>query len=169
MTDVDVGRRNEEALRQFVERMAMTFAHWGFPRMAARVLITLMAAEEDSLSAGELGERLGVSPAAISGAVRYLIQIGILIREPVAGARSDRYRLPDDAWYTATATESRILKDLAGLAEDGVDALGERSPAGRRVAEMRDFFLFLADEMESLREKWEAHQARQANQPRRPS
>ena len=49
VTDVDVGRRNEEALRQFVERMAMTFAHWGFPRMAARVLITLMAAEEDSL------------------------------------------------------------------------------------------------------------------------
>ena len=65
-------RRDEEGVRLFVERMAMTWADLGFPRMPARILITLLAADEPALTAAELGERLEVSPAAISGAVRYL-------------------------------------------------------------------------------------------------
>ena len=48
----------------------MIFTDWGFPRMPSRVLITLMAADEEALTAAELAGRLGVSPAAISGAVR---------------------------------------------------------------------------------------------------
>ncbi|TDD15507.1 MarR family transcriptional regulator [Nonomuraea diastatica] len=58
-------------------------ADWGFPRISARVLLTMMSADEDSLTAGELGDRLGVSPSAISGAVRYLMQVGLLERRPV--------------------------------------------------------------------------------------
>ena len=44
----------EGDVRDFVEHLAMSLADYGFPRMAARVLVGLMAAEEDSLSAGEL-------------------------------------------------------------------------------------------------------------------
>jgi len=43
--------------------------------MAARVLFAIMCAEADALTAAQIGERLGISPAAVSGAVRYLIQI----------------------------------------------------------------------------------------------
>ena len=69
-------------------------------------LFTLMAADERALTAAELAERLGVSPAAISGAVRYLTQIGMLHREPSPGSRRDRYRLPDDPWYEVTLAKT---------------------------------------------------------------
>jgi DNA-binding transcriptional regulator GbsR (MarR family) len=98
-----------------------------------------------------------VSPAAISGAVRYLIQLGILTREPIPGSRSDLYRLPGDTWYQSSAVKRGYFKVMIDLAQGGVDALGgPDSRAGTRVAEMRDFFSFMEAEMEDLLKKWEA-------------
>jgi len=163
------GHRDEAAVRRFVEHTAMTLADWGFPRMPARVLMAMMSADEDALTAADLGERLGVSPAAISGAVRYLMQIGILVREPVPGSRRDRYRLPYDAWYEASATKGGLFKTLADLADDGAAALGgPATPSGARVAEMRDFFLFMQTELASLLDKWEETKAATGREPSRP-
>lgn len=152
-------RRNEEAVHHFVERMAMAFAEVGFPRMAARVLFTVMSAD-DPLTAAEIGERLDVSAAAVSGAVRYLTQFGMLVREPVKGSRRDRYRLPDNPWYEGTITKTGIYKNLIDLADGGVAALnGRGTVAGERVSEMRDFFVFVQEEIDSLGERWRARRA----------
>ncbi|MCW2887229.1 MAG: hypothetical protein QOE54_1240 [Streptosporangiaceae bacterium] len=149
------GARDNDGVRRFVEHMALVWADWGFPRMAARVLMTMMAADEKVLTAAELGERLEVSPAAISGAVRYLTQIGMVQREPVPGSRRDSYRLPDDAWYQAGVVKGGLFKILVDIAAEGVPALGgEGSPSGARIAEMRDFFAFMQAEMTTMIEKW---------------
>ncbi|MDG4816596.1 MULTISPECIES: MarR family transcriptional regulator [unclassified Micromonospora] len=159
MSAADPPRRNEEAVHHFVERMAMAFAEVGFPRMAARVLFTVMSAD-DPLTAAEIGERLGVSAAAVSGAVRYLTQFGMLVREPVKGSRRDRYRLPDNPWYEGTLTKTGIYKNLIDLADGGVDALnGRGTVAGERVSEMRDFFVFVQEEIDALGERWRARRA----------
>ncbi|WP_245666088.1 MULTISPECIES: GbsR/MarR family transcriptional regulator [Micromonospora] len=150
---------DEEEVHLFVERMAMAFADVGFPRMAARVLFTVMSAD-DPLTAGEIGERLGVSAAAVSGAVRYLTQFAMLVREPVKGSRRDRYRMPDNPWYEATITKTTLYKTFIDIAGGGVDALrGRSTPAGERVAEMRDFFLFVQEEVEALGDRWRARRA----------
>ncbi|MFG1900290.1 GbsR/MarR family transcriptional regulator [Micromonospora carbonacea] len=159
MSAADPPRRNEEAVHHFVERMAMAFAEVGFPRMAARVLFTVMSAD-DPLTAAEIGERLDVSAAAVSGAVRYLTQFGMLVREPVKGSRRDRYRLPDNPWYEGTLTKTGIYKNLIDLADGGVDALnGRGTVAGERVSEMRDFFVFVQEEIDALGERWRARRA----------
>jgi hypothetical protein len=149
------GERNDDAVRRFVEQMAMIFNDFGFPRMPARVLITLMAAEDDALTATELSERLDVSPAAISGAVRYLMHSGFIMREPAPGSRSDRYRLPDDAWYEASVVKGQALISLADTAGEGAAALGgETTTAGRRMAEMQEFFLFSRREIDAMVIRW---------------
>ncbi|MEH0937224.1 GbsR/MarR family transcriptional regulator [Micromonospora psammae] len=159
MTDDRRPSRNEEEIHLFVERMAMAFAEAGFPRMAARVLFAVMSADEP-LTAAEIGERLGVSAAAVSGAVRYLTQFGTLIREPVKGSRRDRYRMPDNPWYEATVTKTGLYKTFIDIASGGVDALhGRETPAGERVAEMRDFFVFVQEEIDALGERWRARRA----------
>ncbi|RGC68547.1 MarR family protein [Micromonospora sp. MW-13] len=159
MTAADPPSRNDEAVHLFVERMAMAFADVGFPRMAARVLFTVMSADQ-TLTAAEIGERLDVSAAAVSGAVRYLIQFGMLVREPVKGSRRDRYGLPDNPWYEGMITKTGLYKSFIDIADGGVDALaGRGSPAGERVAEMRDFFVFIQEEIDSLGERWRARRA----------
>lgn len=157
MTGDTQGERDEAAVRRFVERTAMIFADWGFPRMSARVLMAIMSAEEPSLTAGDLADRLGVSPAAISGAVRYLIQLGLLVREPEHGSRRDRYRLPDNPWYTTMVTRDEVFKVIADVTAEGVDALGgAQTPAGGRVAEMGEFMRFMRGDLGGILERWEA-------------
>ena len=146
--------RDEEQVRVFVENMAMFLGDWGFPRMAGRVLMTLTAADEGRLTAGELANRLGVSAAAISGAVRYLQQIHLIERVPVPGARSDAYEVPRNAWYTAAIVKGGVYKRLADLSDQGAKAAGERGPGAERLAEMRDFFNFLDDEVGLLLNRW---------------
>jgi DNA-binding transcriptional regulator GbsR (MarR family) len=158
------GQRDEDGARRFVEHMARTFADWGFPRMAARVLMALTSADEETLSAAELAERIGVSPAAISGAVRYLIQIGMVVREPVPSSRRDRYRLVDDSWFEVSVTKMTMFKSVADIAAEGATALGSATRGGARVAQLRDYFLFVQQELPSLLDKWQA-----TKNPRPPS
>lgn len=159
MADERRGRRDEEGIRRFVEHLAMMLTEWGFPRMPARILGSMMTADEDSLTAADLAERLGVSPAAISGAVRYLTHIGLINREPVPGSRRDRYRLPANPWYQTALLETELFKALIALSDDGIAAVGsEETPAGTKIAEMRDFLRFLEVELPRLLDRW--HEAR---------
>ena len=116
--------RDPDRVREFVEHLALVFTDWGFPRMPSRVLITLMAADEEALTAAELAERLDVSPAAISGAVRYLIHIGLLQRVPTLGSRRDRYRLPADPWYESGSLRDGYMSQVVAATGEGVVALG---------------------------------------------
>jgi hypothetical protein len=101
-----------------------------------------------------------VSAAAVSGAVRYLVHMGLLAREPDPGSRRDRYRLPDNVWYEASVIKGGLLKSVADLADSGVDALGgTATPSGARIAEMRDFFLFIQVELDDMVAKWRASKA----------
>ena len=151
MKDTD---RDDEAVSRFVERFAMTLEESGVPRMPARVFVTLLATDSGALTAAELAERLQVSPAAISGAVRYLIQVDLITRERDPGSRRDRYRVFDDAWYEATVRRERLLLRWEDSAREGVAALGQDTPAGARMVETVAFFEFLRREMAALQERW---------------
>ncbi|WP_155371351.1 GbsR/MarR family transcriptional regulator [Catellatospora vulcania] len=151
-----MAERDEEAVRRFVEHLAMTLNDLGFPRMPARVLGALTVAEDGVLTAAQLGEWLGVSPAAASEAVRYLVQIGLVLREPVPGSRSTRYRSVGNSWYMASVAKGGVYKQVADVMSEGVSAVGADTAAGARITEMTEFFLFLQEEIAALVEKWQA-------------
>lgn len=151
-------QRDEAAMRQYIEHISRLLADWGFPRMAGRVLFVLMGAEERQLTAAELAERLDVSPAAISSALKYLVHLNMVTREPVPGSRRDRYRLVDDTWYEITTAKMTFLQVLAGATEQGVQAAGgPTTVAGKRLAGMRDFYSFVHENMPDILEKWKAN------------
>ncbi|SDP14368.1 MarR family protein [Actinopolyspora xinjiangensis] len=149
--------RDEREVARFVERFALNLTESGFPRMAARVFARVLVADEGSCTAAELAHSLQVSAAAVSGAVRYLIRVGLLSREREPGRRRDHYRVSDDMWYEAFAQrDSQFLQWEATLRE-GVATLGPDTSAGARLDETRRFFEFLRAELPRLMEKWRAH------------
>jgi DNA-binding transcriptional ArsR family regulator len=156
--------RDEQAVARFVEQSAATLADMGFARMPARVLMLLMATEEQALSAADLAARLQVSPAAVSNAVRYLMGVGLAEREAVPGARRDKYRLPNDTWFTASGTKQPAYRKLADVASQGVEATGgPTTPAGARLRDMESFFDYLDTEIPGVVERW--HQLRTGTGP----
>ena len=144
----------DDALLRFIERFALMLTEAGWPRMPARVFACLLCEDSGWLTAGGLASRLRVSPAAISGAVRYLIQIGLVSREREPGARTDHYRIDDDAWYEAIMRRNDALARWDEALADGVKMLGAGAAAGRRLEESREFFAFLHDEMAQMMERW---------------
>ncbi|GLY40903.1 transcriptional regulator [Amycolatopsis sp. NBRC 101858] len=153
MTTPDT-KRDEDAVRRYVESLALVLSQIGMQRMSARVFAALMTTDDARLTAADLASQLSVSPAAISGAVRFLEQVGLVAKEREPGERRDHYRLFDDLWYATFLKRDRMIIMWRDAAGDGIDALGEDSPAGQRLAEMRDFLSFMLEELNGMYERW---------------
>ncbi|HEX2811002.1 MAG TPA: MarR family transcriptional regulator [Kineosporiaceae bacterium] len=144
----------EHRVQRFVEGFAMSLVAAGVPRMPARVFVQLLATDAGRLTAAELAEQLVASPAAISGAVRYLMQVNLVAREREPGSRRDHYVVQDDVWYHATVRKDQLLAGLMSQLDVGIQALGP-GPAANRLLESRAFFAFVEKEMPLLLDRWE--------------
>ncbi|QNS05451.1 GbsR/MarR family transcriptional regulator [Streptomyces xanthii] len=142
---------------RFVERFAGQLVEAGMPRMPARIFAALLASDSGALTSAELGERLTVSPAAVSGAVRYLTQQHMVTREREPGTRRDLFRVHSNQWYEALGNRDSVLKRWEDALREGVDNLGPDSPAGRRIAETLAFFEFMQLELAEMMARWRAH------------
>ncbi|MEU2281421.1 MarR family transcriptional regulator [Streptomyces sp. NPDC013178] len=160
MSEAAGGGRDAEAVSRFVESFAAQLVEAGMPRMPARVFAALLSSDEGAMTSAELGEQLRISPAAVSGAVRYLAQTHMVSREREPGSRRERYRVHGDQWYAALTNREAVLKRWEGALREGVTSLGPDTPAGRRMAETLAFFEFLDGELQALMERWRVRRER---------
>jgi predicted transcriptional regulator len=144
---------------RFVERFALLMVESGIPRMPARVFGALLVVDEGKRTAGELAASLQVSPAAISGAVRYLAQVGLVVRARDPGERRDHYEVSDDLWYEAFANRDKKLEQWATLLGEGALLLGADTKAGARLDRSYQFFEFLRAELPGLMKRWREYES----------
>lgn len=149
----------EPAPEELLADAARELAHQGFPAMPARVVMALTASEEGRLTAEELAAELAASPAAISGAVRYLGTLGFVRAGTVPGSRRHVYSLPRTPWYTATLTRPGVYRDLIELLAAAAERMAPGSTARERVEEMVDFFRFFERRLPDLLEEWQRGRA----------
>ncbi len=95
-----------------------------------------------------------VSPAAVSGAVNFLGQIGFLHREREPGSRKDVYVVDDDAWLGAMMRRDQTYAPMMTALATALEGLGSGAPAPHRLWLMREFLVFVDDEMDGLAERW---------------
>jgi DNA-binding transcriptional regulator GbsR (MarR family) len=137
----------------------------GFPRMPGRVMMALIAAPAEGYTASELGDRLGVSAAAVSGAVRYLQTLHIIRKVSRPDQRLAHYEIISDAWYTMMASNSPVYDRLASYIDEIGDAHADDHAARERAAEMAEFFRFMARRMPQLIDEWETLRAERRLDP----
>ncbi|MEU3349085.1 MarR family transcriptional regulator [Streptomyces sp. NPDC006700] len=155
--------RDPEVVSQFVEQFAAQLVEAGVPRMPARVFGALLASDAGALTSAELGAQLKISPAAVSGAVRYLAQVHLVSREREPGSRRERYRVRSDQWYEALTSRDALIKRWEEALRDGVASLGVETPAGRRLAETLAFFEFIEQDVAGMMERWRHYQEQNAH------
>ena len=156
MTTPDT-KRDEDAVRRYVESLGLVLSQIGMQRMPARVFAALMTTDEGRLTAADLAAQLQVSPAAVSGAVRYLTMTHMVSREREPGSRRERYRVHGDQWYEALTNREALIKRWEGALREGVSSLGAETPAGRRMAETLAFFEFVEGEIAAMMGRWRTH------------
>jgi DNA-binding transcriptional regulator GbsR (MarR family) len=141
----------------YIERFAAVLVAAGFPPMPARVFVALLITDTGRMTAAELAGRLRISPAAVSGAVRYLTQVGLVHKERVPGSRRDYYRMPDNMWDDLLRMRDQVMSRWAALAREGIDLVGPDTPAGARLAEQAAFLEFVSQELGEVIARWEKY------------
>src|SRR2546421_5235723 len=124
----------DDAMFGYIERFAAVLVAAGFPPMPARIFVALLVTDSGRLSAAELAGVLQISPAAVSGAVRYLIQLGLVHKERVPGSRRDYYRMPGSVWDDMLRLRDQVLSRWIAMVREGIDLVGRDTPAGARLA-----------------------------------
>jgi DNA-binding transcriptional regulator GbsR (MarR family) len=144
-------------LYQAVERLGQTLESVGIPRMPARVFAFVLADDQAIYTAAELASGLGVSPAAISGAVRYLTDTHLIVRERNPAGRGDLFRVRDgDIWGTIQAARRPLLDRIVEQVQEAIDLLPPGSAGRTRVEETRDYFTFLREDLRGIAQRWQA-------------
>lgn len=160
MSSDDPAGPDPEQLLAYIERFAGVLTDSGIPRMPSRVFAALLTADDGRLTSQQLAEMLAISPAAVSGAVRYLSQINLVTRERDPGSRRDRYRVLDEVWQEAILRRDAILSRWESSLAEGVAVVGPETPAGRRLAESVVMFQFLRGELSGMLQRWHEQRAR---------
>jgi len=155
----------DDALFGYIERFASVLVSAGFPPMPARVFVALLVTDSGRLSAAELAQMLRISPAAVSGGVRYLIQVGLAHKERVPGSRRDYYRMPGNMWDDLLRMRDQVMSRWTALVREGIDLVGQDTPAGERMAEQAAFLEFATKELGQILSRWQEYRASSAAEP----
>lgn len=139
----------------FIERAASELAAQGFPRMPARVLMALTATDDGKATAEELASRLQASPAAISGAVKYLGVVGFVRNTTIPGTRKHVYSIGDTPWYATSFTRADVYTRIENALRAPIQGIPP-SGATARIEEVADFFDFMKRRLPGLLDEWNA-------------
>lgn len=144
-------------LARAVERLGQTMETMGIPRMPARVFAFILADDASAYTAAELAQGLDVSPAAISGAARYLTDTHLVVRERNPAGRGDLFRVRDgDIWGTIQAARLPVLDRTIEAIHEAEELLPPGSAGRARLAETREYFTFVREDAQGLGQRWRA-------------
>jgi DNA-binding transcriptional regulator GbsR (MarR family) len=136
-----------------VERVGSTLTSAGFPRLPSRVFAALLIDADGRRTSAELARGLGVSAAGVSGAVRFLEQLGWVTRERERGSRRDVYVVEEDAWHHALLRADQTYAPIRSALTAAEEAA---EPAARaRLALSREFLTFVQEEMAAMAARWQ--------------
>ncbi|MBX3249838.1 MAG: MarR family transcriptional regulator [Myxococcales bacterium] len=128
---VDADFDPEQAVVEGVGRL-MEF--WGFRRHLGR-LWTVLYLSPEPLASTDIGDRLQLSPSAVSLTIGELMQWGAVKKTKVPGDRRDFYTAETSIWRLVTRVvrqrELALVRDTAELLERASGALAEARRTGR--------------------------------------
>ena len=145
---------SETDRREAAESLALALVGAGMQRMASRALAAFLFSDEESLTAGDLAEELGVSAGSVSGAIKTVAQMGLIERMFVAGSRREHFRMRENAWTTLYTQQHVVIDNVLAAVDKGVDVV-EPGRAYDRLTYMRDFYRYLLSELPVLVERFE--------------
>ena len=136
--------RDVDTVREYEEMFTTIVMQSGLPKMVSRVLVCLYTTDSGSLTASELVQRLGVSPASVSKAITFLERLDLVRRERDE-RRRERYVVDDDVWYQSMLRSARDNAQLADTARQGVGILGPDTPAAARLENIARYLDYVSE------------------------
>lgn len=135
----------QEALLEWVERVAMYLARDGVSPIAGRVLGWLMVCDPPEQSAGQISEAIGASRASLTSNLRLLTSMGFLTWRTRPGERTVYYRMAEDAWAVVVRQQVAGITAFLAITRDGLDLVGPDDDRSARIRQAQTTFTWMAD------------------------
>jgi len=159
----DEERQFEET--RFIEDVGIVFEQSGLPRMAGRILGSLLVSDPPNQSTNKLAETLLASKGSISTMTRLLIRIGLIERTCMPGVRHDYFRIRADALSHLMEQKLEFIITFRQIADRGLKLMEGKAPVTRQgLEEMRDMYAFFEREFPVLIQRWEQEQKKRQSQ-----
>lgn len=144
-----------EAAREFIEDVGEMLDEHGLPRMAGRVIGSLLVNEEEH-SLDQLADELGASRGSISMATQLLIRLGVIERFSIPGERRLHYRVRPGVWASVFVQRQEHVARHRDVIRNGLRLLeGQPIEAKTRLLDLLAFFDFVVEEAPGFAERWE--------------
>jgi DNA-binding transcriptional regulator GbsR (MarR family) len=140
---------------RFVAEMGTALHEAGLARLPSRVFSALLVDADGRMTSAELAAGLGVSPAGVSGAVKYLTTLRLIRRERLPGSRRDVYVVDDDAWHETMMNNDVIYAPMVAALDRAIADVDPDAPERHRLDLTREFLVFVTEEMAGLAQRWE--------------
>ncbi len=162
-------RADDNALRSWVEEVAILFERDGLPRMAGRIFGWLLVCEPAEQSMEELAAALSGSKASMSTMTRVLANAGLVERVRPPGARRDHFRIHPGQWERLWRARLEQFRTATTVMQRGLDLLARRPAAVRvRLEELHEQYAFFERELPDVLARWERERARRGAVAGRP-
>ena len=146
--------------RELIEEFGLLMEDMGSTRMAGRVTAWLLLCDPPVQSLTEIADGLHVSKAAVSGAVRLLLQQHLVERATRAGERGDHYRAtPGETASVLKLDHMRALHDILERALATVADRDQSQPNYTLMRDAVDFTEFIQGEVPELLARFERRRA----------
>jgi len=142
-----------------VEQFGAALADAGLPSLPSRVFSALLMDDDGRMTSAEVTHVLGVSAAAVSGAVKYLAHLQMIRREREHGSRRDVYVVDDDAWHGLMLRRSQMYAPVLRALQGAIDSRGRDHASYRRLMLTAEFLRFVDDQLADLADRWAAHRS----------
>ena len=137
--------------RRFMDDVARLLIPSGVPPVAARLYGYLLLCP-GPVSLDEITAGLGISKSSASVAARLLESYALAHRHAAPGTKRALYAVADD-YEAMIRQQNRLLDALAGQLDAGARIARSRA-AGKRLAEMADFYRVMRGAMEDAMSRW---------------
>jgi len=140
---------------RFIEHLARIVEGEGLPRIAGRLLGTLMLLDA-AVAQEHLARRLRVSRASISTNGRLLESLELLERVSRPGDRRDYLQISGDPCSALLTLGLRLLQNMRGaIREMRLAPLSQGSRARARLKRMEGFYDVAVDRVAAVLEQWQ--------------
>ena len=151
---------------EFVDRMGLVMERLGGTRTMGRLYAWLMICDPSDQSLTDLAAQLGVSKTAISTVARQLEGAGMIERVP-ASSREHRYQMAGGGWEHVMQVQLVGVRIGLETLDFGLSVVGEDRPEQRaRLAESREFFAFIARDVDEFFPRWQDYREKSGDEDR---
>ncbi|MFI6290510.1 GbsR/MarR family transcriptional regulator [Nonomuraea sp. NPDC050790] len=134
----------DQAMMEWVERVAMYLARDGVPPIAGRVLGWLMVCDPPEQSAGQISAAIGASRASLTSNLRLLTGMGFLRWRTRPGERTIFYRMAEDAWAVVVRKQIAGITSFLDITREGLDLVGSDDERAARIRQAHMTFEWMA-------------------------